>query len=207
MSERRSGSVRRMLRPAGEDDRTGAGRHSAFGGGSFDEVEASIGQGRKEDAAVVEPEAPGEGGGRAADLPHDRPRATAGATVGATVGATSEASAEPTEAERARARARQRQEATAVAKTPGRPSGPAARGQARHQDALAALGAVVAAGEIPTARKGYHLPEAVVWALEDLRTHFQRVERFTAREASHSNIVAAALMRYHEETLGRDVDL
>lgn len=223
MSERRAGSVSRMLRPNGDDS---AGRASAFGGGSFDEVEESIERARTVPTGTPTGTPTDTQTDTPTDTPNDNPEPDT--TIGQVV---TERSVEPEEgdqrssgpaepdgvlsvAEWARREARSQRRAGPEAASRGaqQEAQQAARGvgggrEEALDEALAALGSVVAAGEVMSARKGYHLPEAVVWALEDLRTHYQRVERFSPREASHSNIVAAAIMRYHEDTFGRGVEL
>jgi hypothetical protein len=59
------------------------------------------------------------------------------------------------------------------------------------------------AGSGQKTQKGFDLTERQVFALQDMRKHLMRYEGFSARQASQSNIVAAALDLYHEALLGR----
>ncbi len=72
--------------------------------------------------------------------------------------------------------------------------------------AVAAMHDLVARGQIRKRQKGYELPETHEWALQDLRQYMMRVERFSAREASASNCVAAALELYYMTLFGKRID-
>ena len=72
--------------------------------------------------------------------------------------------------------------------------------------AVAAMHELVARGQIRKRQKGYELPESHEWALQDLRQYMMRVERFSAREASASNCVAAALELYYLTLFGQRID-
>ena len=72
--------------------------------------------------------------------------------------------------------------------------------------AVTAMHDLVARGQIRKRQKGYELPETHEWALQDLRQYMMRVERFSAREASASNCVAAALELYYLTLFGKRID-
>ena len=72
--------------------------------------------------------------------------------------------------------------------------------------AVVAMHELVARGQIGKRQKGYELPESHEWALQDLRQYMMRVERFSAREASASNCVAAALELYYLTLFGKRID-
>jgi hypothetical protein len=72
--------------------------------------------------------------------------------------------------------------------------------------AVTAMQELIARGKVPKHQKGYELPDTHEWALQDIRQHMMRVEKFTARQASASNCVAAALELYYHVLFGEPIE-
>lgn len=72
--------------------------------------------------------------------------------------------------------------------------------------AVTVMQELISRGKVPKHQKGYELPDTHQWALQDIRQHMMRVQKFTAREASASNCVAAALELYYHVLFGEPIE-